>query len=267
MSANEARTALQDGDLDRCRSLLFAHLRAKPEDAKARVFLFQFLAVTGDWDRAAKQLELCAEQDAEAIPMAAIFSAAIDAERRRAKVFAGEAAPTLFGEPAEWIAQLVHALKLDAEGRGEAAAELRERAMAAAPAGGGAIDDERFEWICDADARLGPVLEVVVNNDYHWLPMENVARLKFAAPADLRDLVWMEAELLLANGGEMAVVVPTRYPGSETSDDPQIRLSRRTDWREIGPGMFAGAGQRMFATDASDFSMMDVREISLDPAP
>ena len=265
MSAEEARAALKEGDLERTGSLLFQHLRAHPEDSKARIFLFQFLAVEGDWDRARRQLALCAEADPAAVPMAAIYSAAIEAEETRSRVFAGRETPTFFGQPPEWTAHLVQALRTEADTHAAAAAELRAEAMEAAPAVPGTADGQPFAWFCDADARLGPVLEVVVNGGYHWLPMESVAELRIAAPADLRDIVWIEAELTLSNGGQMAVVLPTRYPGAEASEDPAIRLARRTDWREIGEGMFAGEGQRMFATDTADLSMMDVREITFGP--
>lgn len=263
MSSEEARASLQKGDLERARSLLFEHVRSHPEDTKARIFLFQFLAVEGDWERAAKQLAICAESDAEAIPLAAVYSAAIDAEKVRAEVFAGREAPVFFGRPPEWTANLVQALKADAEGHAGAAAELRQEAMETADAVPGTADDQPFAWICDADARLGPVLEVVLSGSYHWLPFQHIEWIRFAAPSDLRDVVWTEAELALTNGGQMAVLVPTRYPGAEASGDTAIRLARRTGWTEIGEGMFAGEGQRMLATDQADLSLMEVRNITM----
>ena len=263
MSADLAREALQRGDLEQVRTLLFQHLRNHPEDARARIFLFQFLTVEGDWDRAAKQLALCAQTEAEAVPLAAVYAPAIEAEKTRDEVFAGRRQPTFFGRPADWTAGLVHALKLDADGHGEAATRTRLEALEAADALPGTIDGRPFEWLADADARLGPVLELVIEGTYHWMPLEHVARLKLIEPTDLRDLVWMEAELTLTNGGQMAVLAPTRYPGAHRSADSAIRLARRTDWREIGEGAYAGEGQRMFATDSEDLAMMNVREITL----
>ena len=66
----------------------------------------------------------------------------------------------------------------------------RARAFDAAPAVSGDIDGQPFEWIADADMRLGPMLEAVVNGRYFWMPFSAIARAVFEPPADLRDAVW-----------------------------------------------------------------------------
>ena len=109
---------------------------------------------------------------------------------------------------------------------------------------------QAFEWIADADSRLGPVLEAIVNGRYYWVPFRNIRSIQVEKPTDLRDLVWMPAHLAWANGGEAVGMIPTRYPGSETSLDNQIRMARKTEWTDLGGDMCAGQGQRMIATDA-----------------
>ena len=39
-------------------------------------------------------------------------------------------------------------------------------------------EDSAFEWIADADDRLGPVLEAIVNGRYYWVPFERVRRIQ-----------------------------------------------------------------------------------------
>jgi type VI secretion system protein ImpE len=80
-------------------------------------------------------------------------------------------------------------------------------------------------------------------------------------------MVWLPAQFHFANGGEAVGVIPTRYPGSEASPDPQIRLGRRTEWIERAPGVFAGLGQRVFATDGGDRPLLDVRTILVGDQP
>ncbi|MBF2998639.1 virulence protein SciE type, partial [Pseudomonas aeruginosa] len=75
----------------------------------------------------------------------------------------------------------------------------------------GRIGEAPFAWLADADTRLGPVLEVIFNGRYAWLPMSNLRSLKVEAPSDLRDLVWLPAELTLANGGVTVALLPARY--------------------------------------------------------
>ncbi len=264
MTQDAARDALRRGDLAECRKLLFDHVRGHPEDAAARIFLFQFLALTGETERAKKQLELYAKMSPEALGFAAIYAAALDAEAERAEVIAGRVPPPIFGPPERWMALLGAALTADAEGDAEAAAALRVEAMETAPASPGTVDGKPFAWISDADARFGPMLEAVIDGGYHWLPLKHVAKLKLEAPSDLRDLVWMEGALTLANGGEFGVLIHTRYPGAATAEDPALTLARRTDWSAMAPGQDRGEGQRMLATDQEDLSILDVREIVFD---
>ncbi|MGG7568187.1 type VI secretion system accessory protein TagJ [Rhodovulum sp. DZ06] len=262
-TASAAEEALKQGDLKGCREALFKHVRSKPEDAAARAFLFQFLCLTGEWDRAKKQLQLFAEMDATAIGFAAIYSAGIDAMVARADVIAGKTLPPVFGPPEAWIAKLGEALRQDAADPA-LATSLRQDAYAEAPTRKGTVDGKPFDWITDADARFGPALEAVVDGAYHWLPFQHIAKLELEAPRDLRDLVWMEGALTLTNGGSFGILVPARYPGAETSGDAAEVMARKTDWEEMGEGMYRGRGQKMLATDQDDLSLLDVRVIEFE---
>lgn len=255
---------LKSGDLAATLATLQDRIRANPADAKLRIFLFQLLCVLGDWKRAITQLKLAAEMDEEATMMAKTYREAIICEVYREKVFAGEKTPLIFGEPQEWLAHLIDAQKLFATGHGAEAAEQRARAFDAAPMTGGTVNGERFEWIADADMRLGPVLEVIVNGRYFWLPFAQIARLEFDPPSDLRDAVWTAGTLTVANGGEVAALIPTRYSATVAEGSDTARLARATEWADGGAETYVGIGQRLLTTDQSDFALMDIRELVLD---
>jgi type VI secretion system protein ImpE len=277
MSADQL---LREGKLDEALAALTQEVRAKPADAKLRTFLFQLLAVNGQWERALTQLNVAGELDAGALAMVQTYREAIRCEVLRAEIFAGKRSPLVFGKPDEWVALLMQALALTAAGKHVAAADLRERALEAAPATSGVIaiakagasdarlppDETTFEWLADADSRLGPVVEAIFSGRYYWVPLHNIQRIDVEPPADLRDVVWMPAHFVWANGGDSVALIPTRYAGSEASRDPLIRLARKTDWNETATGTYLGLGQRMLATDAGEYSLMDVRTITLAPA-
>ena len=105
------------------------------------------------------------------------------------------------------------------------------------------------------------MLEAIINGRYYWVPMHRLKLVKIDPPEDLRDLVWLPAHFMLTNGGEIVGMIPTRYAGSETHDDSQIRLARRTEWLEKGEGVFEGLGQRILATDADEYPLLSVRQI------
>lgn len=257
---------LKAGDPDSALKALQDQVRADPANARLRIFLFQLLCVLGDWKRAITQLKLSAEMDELATMMAKTYREAIICEVFREKVFAGEKEPLIFGEPEEWLALLIQAQKLLAGGNPTEAAELRARAFDAAPAASGEVDGQQFDWIADADMRLGPVLEVIVNGRYFWLPFSAIDTLTMEAPVDLRDAVWTAATLKLINGGEVVALIPTRYPGTATSGDGAARLARATTWVDAGADTFVGTGQRLLTTDQGDIALMDIRSLIMDRA-
>jgi type VI secretion system protein ImpE len=260
MSAEENVRA---GRLEEALADLQADVKKRPGDKKLRVFLFQLLAVMGQRERALAQLKVAAELDPSAQSMKQTYERALGSEHARSEVFAGRATPHLFGEPAEWMALLVQALRLLAEGQVEAAARLRERAFDEAPATAGKIDGQEFAWIADADSRLGPMLEAVINGRYHWIPFARLRKVRIEKPVDLRDLAWTPATVTFANGGETVAFIPTRYPGSEQSSDARIVMARSTEWTDRDADTHIGLGQRLLATDQGEFALMDVREIEL----
>ena len=264
MSLEAAERSVRDGDLEAALTGLQEQVRKDPANADLRVFLFQLLSVMGEWERALTQLGVAADLDAKTLAMAQMYREALNCERLRAEVFAGRKSPVIFGQPEEWLAWLIEALLVSGTDRAGQAGDLRARAFEAAPTTAGTLDGVKFEWIADADMRLGPVCEAVINGRYYWVPFNRISRLVLEAPVDLRDVVWMPAHFEFVNGGESVGVIPTRYPGSEFSEDSQIRLARKTVWIEQEPDVFAGLGQRVVSTEAGDHALMDIRDIRFD---
>ncbi|AMM25102.1 type VI secretion system accessory protein TagJ [Variovorax sp. PAMC 28711] len=236
-------------------------VRARPGDSKHRVFLAQLLCVLGQWERALNQLSVAAELDALAVPMKQVYGEAIRCEGVRTEVFAGRRTPMVFGQPDEWLALLIESLLRRGRGETALAEELRQRAFEAAPATAGTLDGTSFEWLADADMRLGPVLEAFVNGKYYWIPYARLAHIKIDPPEDLRDCVWLPAHLEFENGGESLALIPVRYEGSEARADGALQLARKTEWRELQPQVWVGAGQRVLGSDAGDHPFMEIREI------
>lgn len=254
-----AEAALKEGRLDDALQLLTQEVRGNPADVRKRVFLFQLLALKGDWTRAQTQLDVVGELDAGNMLMVTTYSAILRGEAARAAVFAGRQSPVVVGEPEAWLALLLQALKLDALGKHAEAAPLRAQALEQAATSAGSVDGKPFEWLADADPRFGPCLEVVLESGYAWVPFARIQQLQFDAPTDLRDKVWMPAQITWRNGGQAVGFVPARYPGSEQFGDDDLTLGRKTDWVPLGGDAYAGRGQRMLASDVDEYPLLDVR--------
>ncbi|OOG42701.1 type VI secretion system accessory protein TagJ [Rhodanobacter sp. C05] len=257
---------LKEGRLDEALQLLTVEVRNNPADAKRRVFLFQLLSLLGQWERAQNQLNISGELEPLNAMMVGAYTEALKGELVRTEVFAGKRLPVVIGEPEQWLALLLQALKLTADGLHEQAAVLREQAFEQATAVSGTIDGTPFEWIADADPRLGPCLEIIVNGGYSWVPFSRLKELKFEAPTDLRDKVWVPVQVTWVNGGRAIGFIPSRYQGSERADESDLVLARKTDWVETATDFQVGCGQRMLATDTGDYPLLDVRLIAFDAA-
>jgi type VI secretion system protein ImpE len=273
-----AEEILREGNLQETLAELQNAARNDPANPKYRVFLFQLMSVMGQWDRALTQLNVAGEMDAGNLAMVQAYREAIRCEGNRERVFAGKVSPLIFGEPDRWLALMIQALKLNAAGQHAEALHLRSEALEAAPATSGNIHVTgehtfEFQWIADADLRLGPVLEAFLNGQYYWIPFHRIAQIDIEAPADLRDVVWTAAHFTWANGGQTVGFIPTRYPGSDSKEDNLIRLSRKTEWELVGEAqtgeaqtgdeLYCGLGQRMLATDVDEYALLDIRKIVL----
>jgi type VI secretion system protein ImpE len=261
-----AEDCVRAGNLAEALSLLQSDVRQRPADPKLRVFLAQLLMVLGQWDRALVQLQVIGEMQASALPMVYACQGAIGAERVRKAVFAGSQSPLLFGEPQSWAALLVQAMSEDAAGRHTGAVRLRSEAFQAAAETPGRVEKQPFAWIADSDPRLGPVLEVMLEGRYYWVPFERIRKIAVSAPDNLQDLVWAQAQFTWTNGGEAFGLIPSRYVGTEDASDDALRLCRKTEWVDGGSDQVVGIGQRLLSTDTDEYALLDIRELVFDSA-
>jgi len=245
------------------QSELVAKLRARPDDLDSRLQLFRLCVIDGNWSRALNQLEVAERLDAAMAHTAMVYRCNIAAEQTRRAVFDGSAPPLFLGTPPAWLGYLVQALR---EADADAGAALANAAFARAAPVAGAIDDEPFAWLADADSRLGPVLEAFVDGKYYWIPFEHLGRIRIGVPDDLLDLAWCPSELTLVNGGVCRGYIPTRYPGTELTARDDLKLARITEWQPWSAALQKGAGQRMLVSDADEYALLDCRDIRFDAA-
>src|SRR5438552_15339828 len=88
-----AEESVRAGRLDEALADLQGQVRKKPADARLRTFLFQLLAVRGEWDRALTQLKVAAELDPSAMAMAKTYQEFCAARPRGRASSPGSAPP------------------------------------------------------------------------------------------------------------------------------------------------------------------------------
>jgi type VI secretion system protein ImpE len=259
----DADQLVRAGDLDGARAALVEVVRADPANAQARMFLFQLLALAGDWDKAKKHLATLAQLSGEAQMLATAYGQAIDAETERAAVFAGTARARQH-VPSDWAEGLVDALELLGKGDAEAAEQARNEAFDAAPETPGDLDGERFDWLADADGRLGPCFEAIIGGRYGLQAFDQVERIESEGPVDLRDLVWYPVQIAFRSGQSVAAFLPARYPGTEANGTAQEKLARGTSWHDTPFGE-AGCGQHLWAlSSGEERGLLSLRTLTFD---
>ena len=254
---------IKNGQVKEALASLTEEVRDNPSDASLRTFLFQLLCINGQYQRALTQLKVVQELDTITMAMAKTYQQVLQCEMLREAVYKGEKTPLIFGEPPEWIAPLFEALKLEGEGHISKAETMRQEAYQNIPTVSGSVNGENFEWIADADSRIGPFMEGIIDGRYFWIPFECISSLKLSEPEDLRDLIWLPCEFHWANGGDAVGFIPARYPESGKDEDPQIQMGRKTDWIQLGEQSYTGKGQKLLTTEQNDYPLLAIREITL----
>ncbi len=239
-----------------------AAVKAAPGDVEARAVLFQMFCINGEWDRASAQLEALMAAGQDQHPIWIQFKMLMRMEERRREVYSTGEVPTIVGEPADWMVPFGKAFGMHQSGDHTGAAELREQALADAPATAFAIGDVEGDWLMDGDARLGPMLEAFLptEGDYVWIPFSTLGSFRVEKPSQLNHFVWVPATFVWSDGKQLHGFIPTRYMGTENSGDAGLKLARQTDWIEKGEDIFEGMGQRVLMSAEDDFSILDIRE-------
>lgn len=253
---------LRSGQLSAALTSLQERIRAEPAQVKYRILLFQLLVILEDWARALKQLDVIRTMDNSALAMVHLYRAVIACEMVRSQVFQGKRAPIFVGQPTEWQALLVQMLPLLAQQRYSEASDLKEQAFELAPLSRGYLNGQAFDWLADADSRLGPNLELIIDGGYRWVGFEHIQQVKFEKPTDLRDFVWLPAQIRWQAGGDTSAFIPTRYPNSVNRSD-SLALARQTDWDELADNFYIGYGQRVLTSNLDDHALLELQTIQL----
>ena len=251
---------LRTGDLDGARSALVEVVRREPANEQARMFLFQLLALLGEWDKARRQLETIAQLSGEAQMLAVAYGQAIEAEAVRASVFSGRTRAHQH-VASDWAEPLIDAIEHFAQGRIDKAISARDTAFDEAPETPGTLDGEEFDWIADGDSRFGPCFEAIIGGRYGLQPFDQIEHISSEGPKDLRDILWYPVQIGFKTGQSVAAMLPARYPGSESVRDPAERMSRATTW-DASPVGLVGSGQHLWSLSTdSDHGLLSLRTL------
>lgn len=261
----EAQALLKEGRLAEAVEAVTREVRARPSDETRRMFLFELLLFTGEWERALKQLDVLARQDAQSELGAQVYRNNIGAMRQRERLWAEGVAPHFLSEPPAEVDLHLEAIDEWRAGRGAGARKLLNKASKRRTPLAGSVNGREFSDWRDADATLAPVLELIISDKYAWLPFSQIKRVELKAPKRLRDLVWCPASVETRGGMIGEMFVPALYEGSSRHADELIKLGRMTQWEADGDGRLERAlGLRLFVAGEEELPIFEARRVEFD---
>jgi type VI secretion system protein ImpE len=226
-----ARQLFEAGRVRDAERALSAHLRDHPQDVSQRIFLFELLCFSGDYDRAEKQLSVLARDGADAELGAVLYYSALHAEKTRHELFRKEEFP-------------------------------RAPAPSASP---GVLNGKGFSKITDADAEIGARLEVFAAGSYLWVPFAHITSIEIPPPRNLRDTLWAPALVRTGRsfgGHELGeVLLPATYAFSWRHPDEPVWLGRMTGWMADEESNEYPMGQKLLVVDGEEVPLLEVRRL------
>jgi type VI secretion system protein ImpE len=260
---NEAKDLFAAGHINEAIEQLLHQVKANPNDAAARTFLFELSCLTGDWERAERQLDVIGHQSTEAQLGVMVYRANINAERERQRVFAEGVQPHFLREPPAYIDLHVQALSQLNNGQFAEARATLDRAEEERPAIAGKLNGKEFEDFRDYDDFVAPFLELIVKDKYVWLPLEQIKSIQLSPPKQLRDMIWASARIEATDGTIGEVYLPSLYYGTNAAENDQVRLGRMTDWKQLRDDLYMAQGLRLFLVDGQDKTLFEISPLEL----
>lgn len=238
-------------------------IKLKPTDSALRWLLFQILCLQGEWQRALKQLQMCAKMQSGFDQQAHVYRGLIACEIYRQECFAGRKRPGFIQSHPAWVDQLLEAIVLNQSGDETQADELRAKALSTTKDVSGNVEPgDTFSWIADSDTWLGPTIEMVIGGIYTWLPFEQIELISSELPKSILDIIWKPALLNLTDGSEHHVFLLARGNELKSASD-ELLLGRKTIWQEHGNTSIRTVGQKTWQTNNGDIGVLDMVKCTL----
>ncbi len=259
----EAGQLFRTGHLAEALAAQIEVVRSKPSDQPARLFLFELLSFSGDWDRAAKHIDALTLDNPDLQLAAANFRNCLASEKLRSKILEG-GIPDFFMDPTPGTKSRLEALAAFAKGdKAEFATKLNQ-SNDAIPNLNGTLNGKAFDFLRDADDLFAGVLEVFAKGNYYWVPLDQVASLAMNPPKSPRDLLWVGANMTLVDGSTGPVYLPGLYLGSPGHGLETVKIGRERDWMPIDPqtpNLMRGFGPRVYLAGDDEVNLAEFREL------
>ncbi len=257
----DVRDLIKAGKLAEARSMLVEAVKSSPANLNNRTLLFQVQAYGGEWDKARRQLEIIAKQDAGREVGVQVYLNLIQAEAERTEVTQQYSVPSFMPKTPPYAGRYGDALQKLKDQDFETSEAIFNEIWQGGSAISGTLNGREFTGFSDTDTRLAGILEAFVHERYVWLPLEALREVILPEPQSLLDLLWASAQVTMVDGLTLNCFLPVLYPDSFRHEDDLLKLGRMTDWTDLGRGMLQGWGQHVYQVGDDDVGILEIREM------
>jgi type VI secretion system protein ImpE len=258
-----AREHYEAGRLKEAIAELNEEVKRHPTDTSRRGFLCELLCFAGELDRADLNLDTLGHQDPQSAPGLSQFRHLVRAEQARQQFYSEGRVPELIDQPAPELKLRLEASILLREGKTSEANALLLQAEELRPKPSGVSAGQPFQDLRDLDDLTASFFEVLTSNGkYYWIPMDRVELIEFRQPRRPRDLLWRQAHMVVTDGPDGEVFLPTLYAGSLSDPDDRVRLGRVTDWKRADGAPTRGIGLRTYLVGDEARTILELTEVS-----
>jgi type VI secretion system protein ImpE len=257
----DARDLIKAGRLSEARQNLIDAVKSSPADTGKRTLLFQIHALCGEWDKAERDLDLIAAQDAKREIGVQVYRNIVRAEMERSEVFTlGRRASFLPESPPN--AELYFALqKKLLNNEIPEAAGLFNQVKSQIPHLSGSMNGKKFIGFSDTDSCTAFFLETIIHERYVWIPFAAIRELIITPPKALFDLIWAASRITTWEGLILNCFLPVLYVDSYRHTDDRVKLGRMTDWTAMGGSFTKGSGQHVFQIGEDERALLEIQEL------
>jgi type VI secretion system protein ImpE len=254
----------QQGNLRDALAAALEDVKQRPTDVQKRGFLAELLCLTGDLERADRQLDALGRPDPETLLEVNLFRHLIRAEQARQQFYTKGQMPEFLNHDITPDLRLhLEASVLLRDGKTAEAESVLAQAKEQHPNVAGTCNGKPFEDLCDLDDLTSSFFEVLTcKGEYYWIPFDRVESVEFAAWTRPRDLLWRCAHMIVRDGPDAEVYLPVLYAGSAANSNDQIRLGRATEWRGEEGTPVRGIGQRVFLFGEEDRPILELKKLT-----
>jgi type VI secretion system protein ImpE len=260
----DAKDLIRSGKLTEARRQLVDAVKSAPADTGKRTLLFQVHAFCGEWDKAERDLDLIAAQDAKREAGVQVYRNIVRAEKERSEVFTRGRRPSFLPESPPYAELYYAGREKLILGEITEAINLFDQVEAQIPRLSGTVNGRRFSGFKDTDAFAAYFLEAMVHDRYLWIPFAALRELIITPPETLFDLIWVSSRITTWEGLTMNCFFPVLYVDSFLHEDDRIKLGRMTDWTTLGGSFAKGSGQHVFQIGEEEIAFLEIQEVLFD---